>query len=338
MPVKRLIERVSTPFAGASVDREKGLIRGVKLCGDSSVNGRDYPPEVFRRDAWKYEGAAIYADHGQERSVDRKLGWIASPRVDADGTPRGDAHLLKTHPLYERVMEAAERNPALFGFSHVALCETSVSADGRERVNELRAIESVDLVAEPATTAGLFESRDRAGSRSDVRLTETRTRFAMPVRIRELAAWVARHPLSTTRQIIAMKRLTEMDAGAIGEEPVMDAMPADDAEPMDAITGGFKAAIGCVIEKALAGEMDAAAALKKIKTLLAAHSDATAEESAATDPEPAVDATEARQASQPVRERPTSYSRHQVARLSETTDQANIIPQDGAGFARWVTE
>jgi hypothetical protein len=365
MPVKRLAERVSAPFAGAAVDRDKGVIRGVKLCGGSSANGRDYPPEVFRRDVRKYEGVAIYADHGRDRSVDRKLGWIERPHVDADGTPRGDAHLLKAHPLYERVMEAAERNPALFGFSHVALCETSYGADGRERVEGLRAIESVDLVAEPATTKGIFEARiARRGTVEEEREnswlatlsgTESRpalsnTRSAMPVTIRELAMWVTRHPCSTTRQILAAKRLAEMDAGAVGDEPVSDTMPPDEAGPDDAITGGFKAALMSVIEKALGGAMDPAAALKKIKTLLAAHCDATADDSGG-DSDNTMNsgddssgsggnrgATESRRFDARTRERPASAARHQFARFSEDTDLKNTIPKDGLAFARWVAE
>ncbi len=318
MAVKRLTERVSTPFAGASVDREKGIIRGVKLCGGSSANGRDYPPEVFRRDVRKYEGAAIYADHGRDRSVDRKIGWIESPSVDADGTPRGDAHLLKTHPLYERVMEAAERNPAMFGFSHVALCETSYGADGRERVEGLRAIESVDLVAEPATTKGIFEGRVAEwNTQREEPEQHSNQRSAMPVTIRELAAWVTRHPGSTTRQILTLKRLAEMDDGAVGDEPAADAMPPADAEPEDAITNGFKAALMSVIEKALAGDMDHAAALKKIKTLLAAHCDATddgdnSSETNSGDQQEKPDAVESRRFGQRFHEPPASTTRQRA--------------------------
>lgn len=362
MSVKRLAERVSAPFAGAAVDRDKGIIRGVKLCGGSSANGRDYPPEVFRRDVQKYKGAAIYADHGRDRSVDRKIGWIESPRVDADGTPRGDAHLLKTHPLYERVMEAAERNPALFGFSHVALCETSYGADGRERVEGLRAIESVDLVAEPATTKGIFESRIAewrlhqdepenewlsSVSRSEFRLSHSNKGLAMPVTIREVAEWITRHPRSTTRQIIAAKRLAEMDGGDVGDKPVSDSMPPDDAGPEDAITGSFKAAIMSVIEKALSGDMDPAAALKKIKTLIAAHCDATADDggddsddamAGDVDSDDDTPTSESQRFNFRYRERPASASRQRIARFFEESDPMGTVPKDGLAFARWVAE
>jgi hypothetical protein len=366
MPVRRIAERVSTPFARAAVDREHGVIRGVKLCGGTSANGRDYPPEVFRRDVGKYEGAAIYADHGRDRSVDRKLGWIESPRVDADGTPRGDAHLLKTHPLYDRVMEAAERNPALFGFSHVALCETSFGPDGRERVDGLRAVESVDLVAEPATTKGIFEDRRAGGEAADgtpvpnddpaawlasvslasFPLSHTNRRSVMPVTIRELAAWVTRHPRSTTRQILACKRLSEMDAGAVGDEPAADTLPPDAAEPADAVTGGFKAALMSVIERAMGGRLELPAAIRKVKSLLAAHSLATADDDDMDDggaddtvtDAPERPSSESRQDRRPAMDRPRSAARHRLTRHAEADSPSERFPEDGLAFARWVAD
>ena len=259
-------------------------------------------------------------------------------------------------------MEAAERNPALFGFSHVAVCETSFGADGRERVEGLRAIESVDLVAEPATTKGIFEQRrpvdngnaDGAEewrssvSRSKFKFHHTNERSAMPVTIRALAEWLTRHPRSTTRQILAAKRLAEMDAGAVGDEPAADALPPEDAEPDDAITGGFKAALVSVIEKALAGDLDATVALKKIKTLLAAHCDATMDDgdsdsdddanSDANDSSAEQPSSESRRFRSRPGERPASVARHRIARHTETVESPDSFPNDGLSFARWVAE
>lgn len=159
MAAKRLVERITQPLAGARVDREAGVIYGVKLCGFESANGRDYPAAVFRRDIAKYENAPINFNHGRERLVENVGGKIRNARVDADGTPRGDAHLLKTHPHYAPVMEAAENHPDLLGFSHVAVCRTGRGSNGREVVEGLELVESVDLVAQPATTKGFFEDR-----------------------------------------------------------------------------------------------------------------------------------------------------------------------------------
>lgn len=223
---KRLIERVSAPFSGSRVDREKGVIYGVKLCGFTSVNGRDYPAEMFRRDIGKYENVPINFNHGRERRVEDVAGRIKAPRVDADGTPRGDAHLLKSHPMYERVMEAAERDPGLFGFSHVALCRTKAGTGGRERVEGMDSVESVDLVAQPATTGGFFE--DRSGT------VATKIKFAKLVEavIGKLSADRAKavrkwHVLAEDDATLAPMMDTEVDA------------PADDAGGDDSLDAAF---------------------------------------------------------------------------------------------------
>lgn len=166
----------------------------------------------------------------------------------------------------------------------------------------------------------------------------------MPVTIRALAEWVTRHPHSRTRQILAAKRLAEMDDGAVGDEPAAAALPPDDAAPEDAITGGFKAALVSVIERALAGEMDAAVALKKIKTLLAAHCDATVDDdsdedddSGANEPNPETPSSESQRSARHSVERPASAPRHRLRRHAEA-DRRDVVPDDGAAFARWIAE
>lgn len=246
MAAKRITERVIAPFAGSQVDREAGVIRGVKLCGLSSENGRDYPPEVFRRDIAKYEGVPIYLDHSRERSVDRKFGWISAPRVDADGTPRGDAHLLKNHPTYPQVMEAAERNPNLLGFSHVALCPTSRGANGRERVEGLEKVESVDLVPEPASVGGLFEGRTVAGK---ISLKQFSERFG---------------PKWGPARWHAFTKLCE-DYSGMADAPVMDE-PAPVADP-GADTGDMKAALMAALAPLLDEAFDSGDSTKVVAAL-----------------------------------------------------------------------
>src|SRR5262245_12407221 len=116
----RLTEKILRPFAGCRVDRTSnpiyGIIYGAKLCGLTSQNGRDYLPETFRRDFRRYEGAVINFNHtDRERTVEDVGGRIRNAHVDKDGSPRGDAYILKAHPMYARVMDAAEHDPALYG-------------------------------------------------------------------------------------------------------------------------------------------------------------------------------------------------------------------------------
>jgi hypothetical protein len=149
--------REDRPFAASKVNRQAGYIDGVLICGTTSRNGRDYPAAVLKRDYAKYEGAAVNCDHRAEATVERRVGWFTNVQPGTDGKPRGRLHLLKSHPMAERVYEAAERNPSLFGMSHVAVCGTT-RVNGRETVESINKVVSIDLVADPATTTGLYES------------------------------------------------------------------------------------------------------------------------------------------------------------------------------------
>jgi hypothetical protein len=142
------------------IDREAGVIRGVKIIGPHSLNKRKYPPAVLQRARGFYEGRAVNIDHPDKptgaRSVNDRLGWLSNVRM-VDSSLIGDLNLLKSDPRSARVFEAAERRPSLFGLSH--------NADGRVRrdgegvvVEEIVGVKSVDLVCDPASTQSLFES------------------------------------------------------------------------------------------------------------------------------------------------------------------------------------
>jgi hypothetical protein len=279
MSAKRLTERVSAPFSGSRVDREAGTVANVLICGTTSANGREYPVAVFRRDYRKYEGARVNADHGREATVDRRLGWFSQVACGADGKPRGTLNLLKSHPLYERVMEAAERNPALFGFSHVAICRTKPGADGRDVVAAIESVESIDLVAEPATTKSLFEGT------APVAFTR-----------RQLIEWLARHPQATTTQIAAARRLAETDGAAGMDMPALDAPPADETGPQDALDRAFLDAATSEMRDCMAAKGDPARLKKclgKLKKMLMAHAEIVADD-ADTDDADAVSGGESR--------------------------------------------
>lgn len=266
MGAKRLTERTATPLAGATVDRASGVIRNVLICGFESANGRDYPVEVLRRDCAKYEGRPVNLDHAREGTVARRFGWIQDVKPGQDGKPRGDFHLLKSHPQYGAVMEAAERNPALFGFSHVAYCRTT-SRDGREIVESIDKVESIDLVADPATTKSLFEGR-----------TPMTT-------LKKFLEALVRHPKVGTDAAMVLKRVGEMDG--MDAVPMDVPAPADDADPDDAVMSAFKTAIGSIVDQAMSGEMDPKTALGKIKELLKSHASVNADGTPDDDGDPA---------------------------------------------------
>lgn len=95
---RKIIERVTEPFAGSQVDREAGVIRNTLICGWESANGRDYTRESFG-DGSQYRGRPVYANHSTgSRRIEDKVGWFGeSITFDAQGRPRGDFHVLKSH-------------------------------------------------------------------------------------------------------------------------------------------------------------------------------------------------------------------------------------------------
>jgi hypothetical protein len=278
--VRRLTERLTVARGGAlapdSVDAENGILKGVVLCGFESANGRKYPQKVLAAAAAKYEGAKANLNHNQGGSTFQTwVGVVRNVSVGGDGRPRGDVHLFLSDQHTPKVIEAAQKAPDKFGMSHVAMCRTRREG-GVEVVEDIEAVESVDIVVDPATVPGLFESK---GGRAVVKL-------------REWVAGFARHPKATTAQILAVKRLAEMDG--MGDLPVSDppAMTDESPDADDAVMAAFKAAIGSVVDQAMSGEMDPKEALGKIKTLLKSHGELNSDGTPDTDDDPETGAGE----------------------------------------------
>lgn len=156
-------------FAPSSVDAAAGIIRGVKLLGFESKNGRIYPPQAVRNAVGLYENAKVNINHpekgpSQPRTYQDRIGVTKSARIveGKDGGIFADFHYNPKHPLAEQIAWDAQNNPSSLGFSHNALLKFSGknSPDGRAVVEAIVNVKSVDLVADPATTRSLFESED----------------------------------------------------------------------------------------------------------------------------------------------------------------------------------
>lgn len=148
----------SPPLVDAVVDKDNLIIRGVKMLGPISANNRTYPVETQQAALPLLEGVKAFLDHPTEadknepRQVRDLIGQHKNVRVEGDST-FSDLHLVNTALVKDIVLPIAESNPSLIGNSIVArgvMNEKNV-------VIEITAVRSVDLVAEPATTKGLFE-------------------------------------------------------------------------------------------------------------------------------------------------------------------------------------
>ncbi len=140
-----------------------GVIRGVKILGLSSSNGRDYPPETLKKAAELYENSRVNVNHPKgkpdaPRDYQDRMGIIRHVVVKQDGL-YADYFYNPKHALAEQLEWDAEHSPHSVGFSHNVQARTRRQGD-RVLVEEITRVQSVDLVADPATTRGLFEQNE----------------------------------------------------------------------------------------------------------------------------------------------------------------------------------
>lgn len=154
-------ESITRAAAPLRVDRERGVIYGVKVLGLESENNRRYPAPALKRACQLYEGAKVNIDHPSrpedQRSAYDRFGRLFNVRAEADGL-YADLEYLKSHPMAERITESAERMPDAFGLSPNHACKYHLEG-GTTIIDEITEVRHVDLVADPATTKSLSEGR-----------------------------------------------------------------------------------------------------------------------------------------------------------------------------------
>jgi hypothetical protein len=164
-----LQEYADSRGVAVEVDRQAGVIRGVKILGLQSRNGRTYLPEALEQAVPLYERAKVNVNHPKgcpnaPRDYQDRIGVIRNVIVRSGEGLFGDLHFNPKHALAEQLIWDAEHLPENVGFSHNV--EARTRRDGDQVVVEaILRVQSVDLVADPATTRGLFESADAAAER-----------------------------------------------------------------------------------------------------------------------------------------------------------------------------
>ncbi len=150
------------------VDREKAIIHGVKVLGAVSAKGRQYPLAVRQAALPLYEGRVVNVDHiepNQRRSYRDRIGCLRNNVCLEDGN-YADLHYNPKHVLAEQLLWDAENAPQNVGFSHDARGPSKLKG-GKVVVESIEKVLSVDLVANPATTSGLFEDSFVEGEIAD---------------------------------------------------------------------------------------------------------------------------------------------------------------------------
>jgi len=269
MPTTKRMQESTEGFA--NIDRDAGVIRGVKVLGLKSRNRqgkREYLREAASKAVSLYEGRKIYIDHVKleesaksrsTRQTGERWGKLLNVAPDDAGELRGDLHYIKTHPMTEQILEAAERFND-FGLSHDASGKVQ-EENGREVVYELTEVHSVDIVQDPATNKNLFES--------------------VQTMKKNLRA-VLRENIKQSQAPFLLARLTEM-ADIYDDAMEMEVEP--ETSPEDQVKEAFKTAIMAILD----GEYSTEEQIAKIKMLLDVQTELAGGEGAAKKSTPPTD-------------------------------------------------
>ncbi len=165
---EHLLEFVDSRGLELRIDREQGVLRGVKLLGLDSRNGRKYSPTALDAAKGLYEGARVNVNHPKthplaSRDYQDRLGLVRNIALRPAAGLFGDFHFNPKHALAEQLLWDAQHAPENVGFSHNVQARTVRQGD-ETLVEAILKVHSVDLVADPATTCGLFEQSQAAGA------------------------------------------------------------------------------------------------------------------------------------------------------------------------------
>ena len=163
--MQEILQEISnTPRCDVRIDRDEGVLYGVKIIGCKSRNRREYPNGTLREAIPLYENSKVNLDHPEgdprkPRSYQDRFGVIRNIVLRENDGLFADFRFNPKHAVAEQLLWDAQNAPENVGFSHNV--EAIVrKEDGHVIVEKILAVRSVDLVADPATTAGLFETVD----------------------------------------------------------------------------------------------------------------------------------------------------------------------------------
>jgi len=156
-------------FEGVTFEEteQNNIVHNVVLLGPQSRNKRRYSEQAMRNAAPLYENRKCFINHtthaeaqAGRRDVERIAGKYVNARFDeSDQKLKADAVLLKDDPAGRKFWNIARQMPDVAGLSHNATGRMK-RVNGEDIVEEITKVISVDLVAEPATTAGMYEDHN----------------------------------------------------------------------------------------------------------------------------------------------------------------------------------
>lgn len=167
MKKKRTVQLSETVY-GRVQGVEGRMIHGVVLLNSKSANGRYYPPATMERARDLFDDRRAYIDHPPDdkneepRSVRDLIGKFSNIGIEQVGA--GQSRLTADLRVFagqdgDRVIEIAKNDPDAIGFSINGRGDVTEDDEGKQTVEAIHRIRSVDLVTEPAATRTLFEGK-----------------------------------------------------------------------------------------------------------------------------------------------------------------------------------
>ena len=161
---QNLMVTTSGSFLEAKFDAENVRINNVVLLGRDEGNNRIYTEDCRAKAVALYEGVQAFVDHPTTeefkvgyRSVRNLAGEFRNSRLDESGRVRADFFGLPNENG-KLFLTIAESGITKAGMSHNANGKWRQEGN-KQIVEQLTGVFSVDLVANPATTKGMFESQ-----------------------------------------------------------------------------------------------------------------------------------------------------------------------------------
>jgi len=143
------------------------LVRGMKLLGLESRNGRTYDTHGVRSTGSdRLTGARVFLNHPAQatdaRRYEDQIGSVVTAKYREGQGHFGDVRFNPKHAVYEQLMWDIRNNPSGLGMSINASLKVGRQRDsaGRIVVEGIHSIRSVDIVTHPATTNGVFEHEE----------------------------------------------------------------------------------------------------------------------------------------------------------------------------------
>lgn len=141
------------------VDRKTGTLRHCALLGQVSANNRFYTTKALETVRKLADQLKAFLNH-DSRGVENLIGDFSNLVIE-NNKVYGDVSILESCKYRDMIFELAENKPHLCGWSiHARGLFGANDSEGREVVEDIVLLRSIDLVADPATNSSVWESKE----------------------------------------------------------------------------------------------------------------------------------------------------------------------------------